>query len=172
MEFILPTMKLFTYLGIGMIVLGALVFIGIFKGSRSQLNYIIGGIICIAIGIVILFIKTAGSITVAENQITLKAALTKTQVVRVDEINKAWVEELEDSEWRPVKKKSGTAIGEFRTGWFTLKNGRKAYLVLQGNRALCIDANQEHVFLVGIEGFDLFLSQIKSEIPKLAQLLE
>jgi hypothetical protein len=172
MEFILPTVKLFTYLGIGMIVLGALVFIGIFKGSRSQLNYIIGGIICIAMGIVILFNKTAGSITVAENQITLKAALTKTQTVRIDEIKKAWVEELENSEWQPVKKKSGTAIGVFRTGWFNLKNGRKAYLVLQGNRALCIEAGQEHVFLVGFEDFDLFLSQIKSEMPKLAKLLE
>jgi CO dehydrogenase/acetyl-CoA synthase delta subunit len=172
MEFILPAVKLFTYLGIGMIVLGALVFIGIFKGSRSQLNYIIGGIICIAIGIVLLSIKTAGSITVAADQMTLKAALTKTQVIQVDKIKKAWIEELENSEWRPVKKKSGTVIGEIRTGWFTLKNGRKAYLVLQGNRALCIEADQEHMFLVGIEEFDLFLSQIKSKIPKLAELLE
>jgi hypothetical protein len=172
MEFILPTVKLFTYMGIGMIVLGALVFIGIFKGSRSRLNYIIGGIICIIIGIVMLTTKTAGSITVTEDQITLKAALTKTQVVQVDDIQKAWIEELENSEWRPVKKRSGSSIGEIRTGWFTLKNGRKAYLVLQGNRALCIEADQEHVFLVGIEEFDLFLSQIKSEMPKLAELLE
>jgi len=172
MEFILPTVKLFTYLGIGMIVLGALVFIGIFKGSRSPLNYTIGGIICIAIGIFILSIKTAGSITVSENQMTLKAALTKTQVVQADEIKKAWVEELENSEWRPVKKKSGSAIGKIRTGWFTLKNGRKAYLVLQGDRALCIEADQEHIFLVGFEDFDLFLNQLRSEIPKLAELLE
>ena len=172
MEFILPTVKLFTYLGIGMIVLGALVFIGVFRGSRSHLNYIIGGIICIAMGIVILFNKTAGSITVAEDQMTLKAALTKTQTIRVDEIKKAWMEELENSEWRPVKKKSGSAIGKIRTGWFTLKNGRKAYLVLQGDRALCIEADQERVFLVGFEDFDPFLSQLKSGIPKLAELLK
>jgi hypothetical protein len=172
MEFILPTVKLFTYMGIGMIVLGALVFIGIFKGSRSRLNYIIGGIICIALGIIMFTIKTAGSITVNEDQITLKAALTKTQAIRVDDVKKAWIEELENSEWRPVKKKSGSAIGKIRTGWFTLKNGRKAYLVLQGNRALCIEADQEHIFLVGIEEFDLFLSQIKSEMPKLTELLE
>ena len=172
MEFILPTVKLFTYMGIGMIVLGALVFIGIFKGSRSRLNYIIGGIICIIIGIVMLTTKTAGSITVNEDQLTLKATFTKTQVVQVDAIIKAWIEELDNSEWRPVKKKSGSAIGEIRTGWFTLKNGRKAYLVLQGNRALCIEADQERIFLVGIEEFDLFLSQIKSEMPKLAELLE
>lgn len=172
MEFMMPTVKLFTYMGIGMIVLGALVFIGIFKGSRSRLNYIIGGIICIALGIVMFTVKTAGSITVNEDQITLKAALTKTQVIRVDDVKKAWIEELENSEWRPVKKKSGSAIGKIRTGWFTLKNGRKAYLVLQGNRALCIEADQEHIFLVGIEEFDLFLSQIKSEMPKLNELLE
>ncbi|NQT80621.1 MAG: hypothetical protein HQ555_09570 [Candidatus Aminicenantes bacterium] len=39
MEFILPTLKFITYMGIGMIVLGALVFLGIFKGSRSPLNF-------------------------------------------------------------------------------------------------------------------------------------
>ncbi len=172
MEFILPTVKLFTFVGIGMIVLGALVFIGIFKGSRSRLNYIIGGIVCIAVGIFMLTVKTAGSITVNEDQITLKAALTKTQVIQVDEIKKAWIEELENSEWQPVKKRSGSVIGKIRTGWFTLKNGRKAYLVLQGNRALCVEADEEHIFLVGIEEFDLFLSQIKSEMPKLAELLE
>ncbi len=172
MEFILPTVKLFTYVGIGMIVLGALVFIGIFKGSRSRLNYIIGGIVCIAVGIVMLTVKTAGSITVNEDQITLKAALKKTQVIQVDDIKKAWIEELENSEWQPVKKRSGSAIGKIRAGWFTLKNDRKAFLVLQGNRALCIEADQEHVFLVGIEEFDSFLSQIRSEMPKLAELLE
>jgi len=172
MEFILPTVKLFTFVGIGMIVLGALVFIGIFKGSRSQLNYIIGGIVCIVIGIVMLTVKTAGSITVNEDQITLKAALTKTQVIRVDDIKKAWIEELENSEWQPVKKRSGSTIGKIRAGWFTLKNDRKAFLVLQGNRALCIEAEQEHIFLLGIEEFDSFLSQIKSEMPKLAELLE
>lgn len=172
MEFILPTLKLFTFMGIGMIVLGALVFIGIFKGSRSRLNYIIGGIICIAIGIVMLTVKTAGSITFTEDQITLRATLIKTQVIRVDDIKKAWIEELENSEWQPVKKRSGSAIGKIRAGWFTLKNGRKAYLVLQGNRALCLEAEQEHVFLVGIEEFDSFLSQIKSEMPKLTELLE
>ncbi len=172
MEFILPTVKLFTFVGIGMIVLGALVFIGIFKGSRSRLNYIIAGIVCIAVGIFMLTVKTAGSITVNEDQITLKAALTKTQVIQVDEIKKAWIEELENSEWQPVKKRSGSVIGKIRTGWFTLKNGRKAYLVLQGNRALCVEADEEHIFLVGIEEFDLFLSQIKSEMPKLAELLE
>jgi len=39
MEFILPTLKFITYMGIGMIVLGALVFLGILKGSRSPQNF-------------------------------------------------------------------------------------------------------------------------------------
>ena len=155
-----------------MIVLGALVFLGILKGSRNPLNYIIGGIICIAIGIVFINIKTTGSITVTEDQFILKASLIKTQVIKVKNIKRAWVEELEDSEWCPVKKKAGTAVGNIRTGWFTLKNGQKAFLVLQGNQALCFEAGQEHVFLAGIEEFDLFLSQVKSKIPKLAELLE
>jgi len=145
MEFILPTVKLFTFLGIGMIVLGALVFIGIFKGSRSRLNYIIGGIICIAIGIVILFNKTAGSITIAEDQITLKAALTKTQVVRVDEIKKAWVEELENSEWRPAKKKSGSAIGPQERPESVSGSSRKSSTLHRSRPRTCVSGRHKGI---------------------------
>lgn len=172
MEFMLPGLKILTYTGIGLIVLGALIFLGIFRGRRSPLNYILGGIICIAMGILFLSIKSTGSITVTKDQLTLKASLTKTQVINADEIKRAWVEELDESEWRPAKKRSGTAAGNICTGWFTLHNGRKAYLVLQGNRALIIEAEQEYVFLIGVENFDSFLEKVRKEMPKLDELLE
>jgi hypothetical protein len=172
MEFVLPGFKFFVYVGIGMIVLGLLVLLGIFKGSRSPLNYILGGLICIVMGIFFLTNKMTGSIVVSPDQLTLKAALTKTQVIPDDAIKKAWIEDLRDSEWRPVRKQSGTAIGSIRTGWFSLQNGRKAYLILQGDRALCIEAEQPHVFLIGLEEFDLFLNQAKAEMPVLQNFIQ
>jgi len=109
---------------------------------------------------------------VSEDQLVLKAAFSKTQVIKANEIKQAWVEDLKDSEWRPAKKRSGTAFGDVRTGWFTLKNGRKGYLVLQGDRALCIETNKEHVFLAGIDEFDEFLTKVKAQLPVLAEILE
>ena len=172
MEFILPTMKMMIFVGIGTIVLGLVILSGIGWGRRHKLNYIVGAVVCVAIGIYILAAKGTGTIVIEEDHLILKAALSKTQLIEVDKIKRAWVEDLEDSEWTPTKKKAGTAIGDLRTGWFTLKNGRKGYLVLQGTKAICIETDAEHVFLFGVKDFDDFLTKIKSQMPQLEEILE
>jgi hypothetical protein len=172
MEFVLPTMKMMIFVGIGTIVLGLIILSGIAWGRRHKLNYIVGSVICVAIGIYILAAKGTGTIRVEEDHLVLKAALSKTQLINVDKIKRAWIQDLEDSKWTPTKKNAGTAIGNIRTGWFTLKNGRKAYLVLQGMKAICIEADAEHVFLFGVKDFDDFLIKIKAQMPPLAEILE
>jgi hypothetical protein len=168
MEFVLPIMQFMKFIGLGMVLLGVLLLVGIFRGSRSKLNYILGSIICIAIGIVILTLKSTGSITLAEDELILKAALCKTQVIKTADIEKAWVEDLTDSPWRPGRKKSGTSIGDIRTGWFTLQNGRKAYVVLQGRRGICFEAGKDYVFVIGTENFDELLGALKKMLPQLS----
>lgn len=172
MEFILPTLKILSWAGIGTIILGVAILLGIPFGRKSPFSYIFGSIFCIAVGIFIFSLRVPGKIVVSEDQLVLKATFSKTQVIKANEIKQAWVEDLKDSEWRPAKKRSGTAFGDVRTGWFTLKNGRKGYLVLQGDRALCIETNKEHVFLAGIDEFDEFLAQVKAQMQKLAEILE
>lgn len=171
MEILLPVVKLMTYIGIGLIAVGILAIRGIFRGSRSKFNYIIGSIICFALGIFFLTLKSSGSITITENSLTLKAILSKTQVVETDKIQRAWVDNLQDTEWRPIGRSSGTVLGNLRTGWFRLQNGRRAFLVLQGERALFIEAENGRMFLIGVEDFDPFISQIKSNSTILRNLL-
>ena len=168
MEFVLPAIQFLKYVGLGMIVLGVLLLMGIFRGSRSPLNYAAGSVICIVTGIVILTVRSTGSITLAEDGLVLKAALCKTQVVKTADIEKIWVEKLTDSPWRPGRKKSGTSIGDIRTGWFTLQNGRRAYVVLQGRRAICFEAGEDHVFVIGTENFDELLEAVKKLVPQLS----
>lgn len=172
MEFILPSMKMMVFVGIGTIILGLVILTGVIWGRRHAANYIIGAVICVALGIFILTIKGAGKVIIEENRLVLKAALSKTQLIDLDDIKVAWVVDLNDSEWAPARKKAGTAIGDIRTGWFTLKNDRKAFLVLQGSKALCLEVDAEHVFLIGMKEFDDFLSKLKAQIPKLEKILE
>jgi hypothetical protein len=82
------------------------------------------------------------------------------------------VENLEDTEWRPISRSSGTSLGNLRTGWFRLQNGRKAFLVLQGERALFIEADKGRVYLIGVEDFEPFIKKIKSQSSRLRGLLE
>lgn len=171
MEFVLPAVQFLKFIGLGMIVLGVLLLAGILRGSRSPLNYILGSIICVALGIFILTLRSTGSITLAEDELVLKAALCKTQVVRTSDVASIWIEEdLDNSPWRPGRKKSGTAIGDIRTGWFTLQNGRSAYVVLKGRRAICFEAGEEHVFVIGTENFEDLLAALKKTFPSLLEM--
>lgn len=172
MEILLPVIKLMTYIGIGLIAVGILAIRGIFRGSRSKFNYIIGAIICFALGIFLLTMKSSGSITITEDSLTLKAILSKTQVVETEKIQRAWVDDLQDTEWRPVGRSSGTALGNLRTGWFRLQNGRRAFLILQGERALFIEAENGRMFLIGVEDFESFIQKVKSNSSILRNLLQ
>ncbi len=172
MEILLPAVKLMTYIGIGLTAIGILALRGIFRGSRSKFNYIIGTLVCFALGIYLLTMKSSGSINITENNLTLKAILSKTQIIETKEIQQAWVENLQDSDWRPINRSSGTALGNLRTGRFRLQNGRRAFLVLQGDRALIVEGENDRLFMIGVEDFDSFIGQVKSHSSRLRQLLQ
>ncbi len=168
MEFALPAVPALKLIGLGVVVLGGLVIFGIFYGRRHPANYVAGSVICIILGIFLLTLKSAGSITLTGDELVLKAALSKTQVIRANDIRKIWIEDLAGSAWRPRRRQSGTAIGKLRTGRFTLHNGRKAFLVLQGERALILETDKEAVYLIGVENFTDLLDAVKSLWPELA----
>ena len=172
MEILLPEIKLMTYVGIGLIAIGILAIRGIFRGSRSKFNYVVGSLICIGLGLFILTSKSAGSIKVTEDRLILKALLSKTQVIEINEIKRAWVEDFKDTEWRPISRSSGTSLGNLRTGWFRLQNGLKAFCIVQGERALFIMMENGDVYLIGLEDFGPFIKQVKSNSNKLRQLLQ
>jgi hypothetical protein len=171
MEILFPTIKLMTYIGIGLIAIGILAIRGIFRSSRSKFNYFVGAIICFGLGIFFLTLKSSGSIKVTEDSLILKAMLSKTQIIESDKIQRAWVDDLQETEWRPISRSSGTSLGNLRTGWYRLKNGRRAFVLLQGEKALFIEADNDRVFLIGREDFDPFIQKIKSNSSKLRNLL-
>lgn len=172
MEILLPEIKLLTYVGIGLIAIGILAIRGIFRGQRSKFNYIAGSLICIGLGMYMLISRSTGSITVTEDRLTLKALLSKTQVIETQNIKRAWVEDFKDSQWRPMSRSSGTALGNFRTGWFRLQNGERGFCIVQGERALFIQTEEGRMYLIGLEDFDPFIRQVKSHSSRLRQLLQ
>jgi hypothetical protein len=172
MEILLPEIKLMTYLGYGLIIIGLLAIRGIFRGSRSKFNYVVGSLLCIGLGLIIITSKSSGSITVTEDSLKLKALLSKTHIIESDEIKRAWVEEFENSQWRPVSRSSGTALGNLRTGWFRLQNGLRAFCIVEGEQGLYIETHNGRFYLIGLEDFSAFVRQVKSNSSKLRQLLQ
>jgi hypothetical protein len=167
-EFVLPILNFLVYIGIGCIVLGILMVLGILKGNAGIIGNTVGGIFVIAVGIFVIFLKSPGTITVGENQLTLKVPLYKAKIIKEEDIGKIWIEDLEGSQWWPARKTSGTNVGKVRSGWFKLKNGRKAFLVLYGKKAVCLETEDGRLYLIGTPDFDKLAEAVRAGFPQLS----
>ena len=167
-EFVLPTLNFLTYVGIGCIVLGVLLILGILKGNAGVVGNILGGVAVIAVGIFVITLKYPGKITIEPDHLVLKVPLYKAKLIEEAAIRRIWIEDLDNSAWRPVRKTSGSNFGKVRSGWFRLKNGRKAFLVLYGMKAICIEMDGGQLFLLGMKDFDRFEEAVRLNIPQLS----
>jgi len=156
-SFTFPIFKWFVIMGIAEIAIGIFLVAGLLRSRSGTIGRIIGGIFLIVFGTVFLSIRNTGEIRIDEGRMELKIpfgrdkAITTEEIISVREINI-----FKDKECRPVRKISGGKIGEVRTGWFRLSNGEKAFLTLEGPRALYIETTLGFNALVGANDFEAF----------------
>jgi hypothetical protein len=68
--------------------------------------------------------------------------------VNREDIDDMFVVDLnENDQYRPSLKTFGTAVGDYRTGNFRLKNGENARFVANGNNVLVIKLDDSYVIL-------------------------
>jgi len=169
MEYIFPKMAIVIYTAIGIMILGVLMLLGISWGKKGPLNYIIGSIVSIAIGIFLLYLAKGGRLTIENHTVKLKVPMFSEKVFTAEQVAQAKIISLDqDSPYLPVKKKSGGSFKNFKNGWFVLKNGEKAFLLLQGRQALYIKTTDNRTFLIGIQDFDRLLDVFQQQIGTIA----
>ena len=82
-----------------------------------------------------------------------------------EDIDKAFViDDLKNSDYKPARRTNGYDMGEVRFGWFTLKNGKSARVVLQTRTRCLIILAGEKTYLFGPEDFDKFIQVVKQYI--------
>lgn len=85
--------------------------------------------------------------------------------VKWDEIEKTFVvQDLKDSEYRPTIRTNGYAMGDVGFGWFSLKNGKSARVVLQTRDRCLVILAGEKTFLFAPEDFDTFIQAVQKYI--------
>lgn len=162
MEYIFPRISVLIYVGIGTIILGLLLLLGISFGRKSPLNYIFGSIICIVTGILIIFVSKGGVLKITDQTVTMKIPMFSQKSFSFDEVTDSKIIDLNtDSPYLPIKKKSGGATKNFKSGWFLLKNGEKAFLLLEGRKAIYIKTRNGNTYLIGINNFDQLVEKFK-----------
>ena len=166
MDYAFPTIWIAKYAGMMTVVLGVLLLLGIAFGRESPLNYIFAAIVCIATGLfVVLWISKGGTLKIENQKLTLKIPMYKTKIITTNEIAEVRIVEIDsESPYRPARKRSGTATKAFKSGWFTLKNKEKAFVALEGQKALYIKTQNGALLLIGIKDFDRLLTVFNKQI--------
>lgn len=157
MTFSFPAMKAIMIMGIAEIVIGALLILGLLRTRKGMVARIIGGIVLIGFGILFAGMRNTGEIRLDEGRMYLRVPFQKDMAVEAVDIRAVTaVNTHTTSGMKPVRKLSGGDIGDVRTGWFRLESGEKAFLALEGPRALYVETTLGFNMLVGCSEFESF----------------
>lgn len=168
MEYIFPKIAVAIYSGIGTIVLGVLLLLGISWGKKGPLNYICGSLVCIVVGVFIIVIARGGTLKISDQKVRLKLPLYSEKIFTADQIADVQIISLdEDSPLKPVRKKSGSATKNLKNGWFALKNGEQAFLLLEGRKAIYVKTKAGDAYLLGINDFDRLLEVFQKNVKQI-----
>jgi hypothetical protein len=157
MSFTFPAMKALTIMGIAEIALGILLIVGVLRSKQGMVARIVGGIVLIAFGLFFAGMRSTGEIRLDEGLMHLRVPFQKDRFIETAEIRAVTeVNTYTTPGMKPVRKISGGNIGDVRTGWFRLENGEKAFLTLEGPRALYVETTLGFNALVGCDEFESF----------------
>jgi len=169
MEVIFPKISTVYYSGIGTIILGVLLLLGVAGGKKGPLNYILGSIVCIVVGIFITHIAKGGTLKIEDQTVKMKIPMYSQKSFSFAEVTESATIDLNaDSPYLPIKKKSGTAIKNFKSGWFQLKNGQNTFLLLEGRKAIYIKTANGDSYLIGINNFDQLVDKFKPVLKEIS----
>lgn len=156
-SFAFPVFKAFVIMGIAEIAIGIFLIAGILRSRSGTVGRILGGVFLIVFGTFFLSMQNTGEIRIDEGRMELRIPFGRDKVIATEDIiSVREINIFQDKECRPVRKVSGGKIGDVRTGWFRLSNGEKAFLTLEGPRALYIETVLGFNVLVGANEFEAF----------------
>jgi hypothetical protein len=156
-SFTFPTFKALTIMGVAEIVLGLLLLVGVLRSRKGVVARIAGGIALVAFGVFFVTIRSTGEIVVREGSLQLRVPFQRDKLIDSADIRSVTEIDIYSSTgMKPVRKISGGNIGDVRTGWYSLSSGEKAFLTLQGTRALYIETSRGFNAIVGMHDFEAF----------------
>jgi hypothetical protein len=141
-----------------------------FKVSKEKRNKLIAtGIILFVTGGFVFYLSDpyqANSITVGGSSVQISAPPYFNLDVTASQIKQAYVVNLSDWNVSISARTSGTALGSFNSGYFTLSNGASADLLSDGNTNLVLVLNSGTYVILGPTDFQTFLSDFNQSVTQ------
>lgn len=67
-------------------------------------------------------------------------------------------------EYAPVKRIKGAELKDIKTGWWQLKNGKKAFAVISTGKVLIVETKSGDVYLLGPKDFPAFEKDFEANL--------
>ncbi len=162
--FELGTVGMMGYLGYGVLVLiGIILLVSLFLTSGKKRIYtsvFLAGMFIFMYVLLIYGPSKSGVVVNNDNFIARISAFREFSVQKED-IREMFVVNLEnDNQFKPSIKTFGTAVDDYRTGNFRLKNGENARFVANGNEVLVVKLDEFYAILAP-RNFEEFMVAIK-----------
>jgi hypothetical protein len=122
------------------------------------------GITVVIIGVLIFVFQKPVSLAVDEQGISYSR--NKTTEIPWQTVNRVFiVEDYMNSPYRARLKTNGTAVGDYRTGWFKLENGETAKLLMEQDKTGLVIVTGETVHIIGPDDFSTFVNGVREYLP-------
>jgi hypothetical protein len=153
-----------------MLIGGVVVVMFSFKVSKEKRNKLIAtGIILLVTGGFVFYLSNPyqqNSIMVGSGSVQVSALPYFNLNVSASQIKQAYVVNLSDWNVSISARTSGTALGSFNSGYFTLSNGASADLLSDGNTNLVLVLNSGAYVILGPTDFQTFLSDFNQSVTQ------
>lgn len=132
---------------------------------RTSMNMVVGVTLLIALPIMgfITYSISFPSITLSDGQLTVNAGLYS-HSVSLSDINKdsTRLVELENEPSLSLgMRTNGIGLFSYNVGYFNLKNGQAAFVVLEGSRAVIVPTNNGVTFLLSTDDASKLIATIQ-----------
>lgn len=149
----------FSYVILGVVAIAGIAGIAF---DRSKAKRILTAIIIIP---ALFFLARSLLPAAAGAKVTLGETLTvisghsKIEIAKSDVISATVIDYKTDPNLHPTIRTMGTAIGDYRTGWFVLANGKKAFMMTATTQVVAFELPDKYV-LVAPKDFDQFVKAV------------
>jgi hypothetical protein len=166
MEFFeLGSVGMMGYLGYGVVILiGIILLVSLFLTSGKKRIYVsvfLAGML-VFMYVLLIYGPSKSGVVVNSDSLVVRISAFREFTVDREDIKDMFVVDLnENDQYRPSLRTFGTAVGDYRTGNFKLKNGESARFVANGNNVLVIELEDTYAILAP-KDFENFMKAVNN----------
>jgi len=138
-------------------------------GTSFVIIFLVGLILVIIIPLTILTFGIMSSmhnttLTLTESELIIKTAFYGRKIplenIMIDGIKAISLDH--DTDYDLSFRTNGTALSQFKSGWFRLKNREKALVFITDKSSVVLIPTKEYVLLFSMDNIDEFINKIKA----------